>query len=61
MEGNIGRIHFPYCSGGLGYIFPYYPVNKAIWARIGTVEKSAVAALRNTLSQKSNTRKRKFQ
>ena len=38
----------------LGYIFPYCPVDKAIWVRIDPVENSVVAALGNIHGQESN-------
>ena len=43
-----------------GLYFPVLLVEKAIHACIGQVENSVVAALGNTLSQESNTRRGNF-
>ena len=60
-EGNTERVDYTYCSGSWGYIFPYCPADKPICARIDPVENSAVAALENTHSWESDTRRVKFQ
>ena len=54
-ESNAERVDFPYCPRSWGLIFQYYQAYKATRFRIGPVEKSAVAALINTLIWESNT------
>ena len=44
----------------IAFLFLYWPVDEAAWARVGPVESSAVAALGNTHSLLSNAKKIKF-
>ena len=60
-EGNTERVNYTYCSGSWAYIFPYCPAAKQICTHKYPVENSAVAALGNTHSWESNSRRVKFQ
>ena len=43
------------------YIFPYCPVDEAIWVPMDPVENSVVAAVGNTHGQERNTGRVKIQ